>query len=352
MIGAPINDAACLDQLTAIAREGATRADVKALAARFRDTAELARWIRSLPQRDDTGEVTDGPRVVCDVGQRARLLAEDPNCFERTLTFLAVAEVIDPLALRQLATVDISEHARHTFPVENGEPVVLDPRIPRNALRALVWKTRNGEDANGIDPDASPIDAAQLLSWLIDLAADVAAEAEDDRAVRRVERARHAMRRLLDGGEIHPRDRAEVLYAFRLAGDVAPMYGRTGREGYRLARQLIARALTYRTRGAPVRNLSVERAVYWGGKTVATYYGVGGLYDSAYNEVRHRVSAPPAAPPAVPASTPPPSTPAVSARVTATVATSAPDPGRRTEQAARPAMVLGALVEIEPWKGT
>jgi hypothetical protein len=348
MIGAPINDAACLDQLTAVAREGTTRDDIKALAARFHDTAELARWIRSRPQRDDTGDVTDGPRVVCDVGQRARLLAKDPNCVERALDFLAVAEVIDPLPMRQLATVDLSEHARHTFPVENGEPVVLDPKVPRNALRSFLWKTRNGGDANSVDLDSSPIDAAELLAWLIDLAADVAAEAEDDRAVRRVERARRAVRRLLDGGEVHPRDRAEILYAFRLAGDVAPMYGRAGREGYQLGRQLIARALTYRTRGASLRNLSVERAVYWGGKTVATYYGVGGLYDAAYNEVRRRPSAPPAVPPPTPQSR----MPAVSAQVTARVATSEPDQGRRPEQAARPAMVLGALVEIEPWKGT
>ena len=347
MIGAPINDAACLDQLTAIAREGAARADIKALGARFQDTAELARWIRALPQRDDTGDATEGPRVVCDVGQRARLMADDPNCVERAILYLAAAEVIDPQPVRQLATVDISEYARHTFPVENGEPVVLDPKVPRNALRAFVWKTRNGTDTRGVDLDTSPIDAAELLAWLMDLAADAAAEAEDDRAAHRVERARRAVRRLLDGGAVHPRDRAEILYAFRLAGDVAPIYGRAGREGYQLARQLIARVLTYRTRGAPVRNLSVERAVYWGGKTVATYYGAGGLYDAAYNEVRRRPSALPASPP----SPPPPAAPVVRAQVTARVATSAPGQGRRPEQAAPPAMVLGALVEIEPWKG-
>jgi hypothetical protein len=68
----PLNDAECLGQLTAIASEGTTNPEIKTLAARFRSTKALAKWIRGLPQRDDTGEANDGPRVMCDVGQRAR----------------------------------------------------------------------------------------------------------------------------------------------------------------------------------------------------------------------------------------------------------------------------------------
>lgn len=41
----------------------------------------LAMWIRSLPQRDDTGLACDGPRVeACRPPQRLRIPADDPNC--------------------------------------------------------------------------------------------------------------------------------------------------------------------------------------------------------------------------------------------------------------------------------
>ena len=100
---------------------------------------ELAEWI-SLPQRNDEGDPDDGPRVPCDVSQRLRLPAEDPNCVERSALYMAAAEIIDPGPLRRLATID-TPIGRHTFPVENDVPVRLDPRVPRNALDARgVWR--------------------------------------------------------------------------------------------------------------------------------------------------------------------------------------------------------------------
>lgn len=80
MIAPPLNDEECLGQFTAITVDGLKRTDVQAVAARFRSTRALVGWIRSLPQRDDDGDPKDGPRVACDVGQRARLVADDPNC--------------------------------------------------------------------------------------------------------------------------------------------------------------------------------------------------------------------------------------------------------------------------------
>jgi len=291
VIAEPLNDAECLSKLTAIAKEGTSAPDVKALAARFANTRELVRWIRGLPQRDDTGNADDGPRVVCDVGQRARLVSEDPNCVERAILYLAVAEVLDPEPVRQLATVDVSATMRHTFPVENGDPVVLDPEIRRNALRAQLWTLRNG--AGGTDgEELQAVDAAALLGWLLDLAEDAADEDAGERGVRRVARARQVVAALLAGEHIHARDRGHVLYALRLAGEVAPWFGETGRDGYRLARALVARVVTRRTVSArALRNVTAERVVYWGGKAIASFYGVGGLYDSAYAEVKGRPSA-------------------------------------------------------------
>jgi hypothetical protein len=330
----PLNDVDCLRKLTAVASEGVGNLEVKELAGRFPSTAKLAKWIRGLPQRDDTGRTEDGPRVMCDVGQRARLIAGDPNCVERAILYLAAAELIDPAPIRQLATIDVTETVRHTFPVEDGEPVVLDPEVRRNALRAHVWTLRNG----GVERiDAAPVDADELIAWLLDLAEDAAEEAAGERGIRRIYQARRALAALLDGARVHPRDRADVLYALRLAGEVVPDFGAIGRDGYATARALVARVVTHQTVGAPaVRNLSAERAVYWGGKTVATFYGVGGLYDAAYAEVKRRPDAP--TPPAAPKPSAPP-------------ATSAPPPRRDERTQASPTMVLGTLEELNGKKG-
>ena len=46
--------------------------------------------------------------------------------------------MIDPHPVRQLATLD-TPVGLHTFPVENGAPVILDPRVPRNALEGGIY---------------------------------------------------------------------------------------------------------------------------------------------------------------------------------------------------------------------
>src|SRR5205823_15002192 len=93
-----------------------------------------AAWIRTLPQRDDDGDKKDGPKVeACEPPQRLRIPAEDPNCVERSALYIAVAELIDAAPTRQLATLD-TPIGLHTFPIENGAPIILDPRVPRNCL--------------------------------------------------------------------------------------------------------------------------------------------------------------------------------------------------------------------------
>ena len=132
MIAAPVNDRTCLGAITEQVRRAVTGTDVdrslEALARELGSTAALVRWIRDLPQRDDAGQPADGPKVdACTPVQRLRLPTWDPNCVERAALYLGVAELIDPRPRRQLATEVNPAGNLHTFPVEDGARVVLDP---------------------------------------------------------------------------------------------------------------------------------------------------------------------------------------------------------------------------------
>lgn len=84
MIALPLNDRECLGALTEeIARRVRDRdPELIAIAAPHPTTAELAAWIRSLPQRDDEGLPCDGPKLeACDPPQRIDLTSKTPNCF-------------------------------------------------------------------------------------------------------------------------------------------------------------------------------------------------------------------------------------------------------------------------------
>lgn len=166
VIGEPYNDRACLGAITAHARERVGSAEVQAIARRFATPADLAAWIRTLPQKNDDGDPGDGPKVACDVPQRLRIPTTNPNCVERAAFFAAAAENIDPSALYALATID-TEQGRHTFPTENGRPVVLDPSKPRNALAAGLELIGGGRVV------ALPL--AHALGWALDIAEEPAA---------------------------------------------------------------------------------------------------------------------------------------------------------------------------------
>lgn len=281
MIIAPLNDHDCLAKLSALAADGQARDDVRSIAGRFRTTGELAAWIRSLPQRDDDGDPDDGPRVGCDTAQRARLIADDPNCVERSILYIAAAEVIDPQPVRQLATIEVPSGGRHTFPVENGTPIKLDPAVPRNALRAGLWMIRNG---GAIDDDA-PTDPDDLLEWVADIAEEVADKRDGARGVRRVRRARRIFGALLDGFGVSRPARSDALYTLRAAAEAAPMFGQLGAKGIRVARRGIARLMASQIARETIGRIPPkhrERAAYLTGKAVATAAGVGGLYDFAY----------------------------------------------------------------------
>lgn len=145
MIASPMNDHGCLgpttEQIRAEIAEG--NPALLELAERFANTGDLAAWFRTLPQRDDDGILSDGPKVdACRPAQRLRFDAIDPNCFERTARFVGAAELIAPDHVYRLATIS-TPNGLHTFPTCDGEPVVLDPKGVRNTPRVVPSATDN-----------------------------------------------------------------------------------------------------------------------------------------------------------------------------------------------------------------
>ncbi len=233
MIGEPVNDAACLSKITERAEAMSDSADIRNVAQRFEDTGELAAWIRSLPQRNDKGDPYDGPRVSCDVPQRLRLPADDPNCVERAALYLCAAELIDPDPIRQLATMD-TPLGRHTFPVEDDVPVRLDPRLPRNALDAGLWRIFDPDDIR----NASPREA---LDWIVSITDEPAADRlGGDCRLRNAERAFDA---LLDGKLVPRNAYQDVAYVLGLAQQTAKAFGDKGIDLVRLGSVAVRHAL-------------------------------------------------------------------------------------------------------------
>jgi hypothetical protein len=141
----PVNDLACLSQLTTIARELSATTLIHSVAKHLGSRDGVIRWIQAKPQTDDDGKELI-QFITCDVPQRVRLLAEDPNCVERATDAMMLLEALEQLKLeaptpRALATVE--RPLRHTGLVEKrGDrwyAVDLFPR--RNAPRNFDWAT-------------------------------------------------------------------------------------------------------------------------------------------------------------------------------------------------------------------
>jgi len=178
MLGRPHNDRECLDAIMAEIETKLASGDLDALAAQYPDTDALIEDIRARPQRDDEGLPCDGPKVTaCRPAQRLRLPADDGNCVERAAEFVALAERIDPGPMRRLATVE-TPNGLHTFPTEDGVPVILDPMVSRNALRAGLSRIGRNAVAGG-----RPAREAPHLRY--------------DRVLRRMEEVRDELDRVL-----------------------------------------------------------------------------------------------------------------------------------------------------------
>jgi hypothetical protein len=189
VIGLPFNDHKCLGSITEVVAELVATEDpvIVELARKHRTTDSLINYIRSLPQRDDDGDPEDGPKVeTCDPPQRLRIPAENPNCLERACLFAAVAEFIDPRPTRQLATLDMPM-GLHTFPLENGVPVILDPSVTRNCIDCGLVLASGG---------AIEIEPHQAIDWTAMLAEQSSGNVRNGPS--RVRRARNAVMRLVD----------------------------------------------------------------------------------------------------------------------------------------------------------
>jgi hypothetical protein len=238
VIAEPLNDRGCLGRLEALAAQATARPDIQALAAAFPTTRALRGWIRGLAQRDDQGDLADGPRVACDVSQRARVPAADPNCVERALLYLACAELIDPAPTRRLATLALSV-GRHTLPVEDGQAVILDPRAPRVEIDSELWGVRNAVEKS-IPPGS---DEGQLLDWIADLAIAPATSTHGELGRRRVGNARAVMSRVARGEPLSALRRItvrrDVAYTLAQAAVSAALLGPAAPWGVEVARSAL-----------------------------------------------------------------------------------------------------------------
>ena len=248
MIGVPfdVNDLTCLGSITEIVADlvqpGNADPALLALARKHQTTESLAAWIRTLPQRNDEGIPGDDPKVAaCRPPQRLRIPADDPNCVERGALYLGVAELIDPLPFRQLATLDFP-WGRHTFPIENGSPIVLDPRVTEAELAHNLppeLRSPNARQAYPVQPhyahvmappSAAPrqpiaIDVNDAIDFTAQLAQQGAAATRNGPS--RAHLARNAIRSVLDRG-IAPTDPNTVDaigWFFSIAENVARSHG-------------------------------------------------------------------------------------------------------------------------------
>jgi len=267
VIGTPLNDLACLSKFTDVARGALEREELHDLASRFLEAGDydtdaaldLARsWLRDKPQENDTGHGPE-PRVNCGtVQQRVDYLGREPNCVERTIAYTAIAELIDPSTTRQMATIG-TPGGLHTFPVEEGRyPVVLDPKVTRNGLRAGIWSLRNGNGnaSAGFTPD-------EIVSWALYLAEGQAAPVRNGPT--RLASAERALERLWDNkplaeGECSVRNSiADIAWTFALAEQAARAAGGHGIDAMRIGSMAVQRLIESRTRNLSWR--SVKRTV-------------------------------------------------------------------------------------------
>ena len=169
MIGLPFgnNDTECL---TAASEQAAALVESRDpllldYAKQFHTKEEAWAHIRALPQRDDEGLRDDGPKLdACEPVQRLRIPADDPNCFERSVLGMIIGEFLDPYPVRQLATLEFP-WGRHTILLENGYPIVLDPKV---GLEELERSVAGGLASNAPDE----VSAAEPVLIISDPAAE------------------------------------------------------------------------------------------------------------------------------------------------------------------------------------
>ena len=251
MIETPVNDHGCLKQITEVVRSRVDDSDevLHGIAEKFDATDELAGWIQSLPQRDDEGIPGDGPKArACRPPQRLRVPAPDPNCVERAALYLGVAEIIDPGPTRQLITVN-TPAGRHTYPIEDTQSVVLDPKQTRNAL-----------DGGRFRLDRRPLEVTsrEAVDWVATIAQEPAAARGQ---LHRLRNAQAAMRAVMSGGSVSPQAVSDIAYTVDEADREALHFGPRGRELHRQTAGKLANAMITQRRRNAGANLKLDNFV-------------------------------------------------------------------------------------------
>lgn len=262
MIALPHNDRECLGALTEHIAQLVRNRDpaLVEFASQFKTVDELTAWFRDQPQRDDVGDPSDGPKIdACQPAQRFDLHNDQPNCFERAGKWAAAAELIDPTPVRRLATKD-TKRGLHTFPIEDGEPVILDPQQSRNALAASLFhdtRARNGACPLSVSP-------RQAMEWIIRIAIEPAARFADGE--RRARNGERAIQGAMAGRPICIGDARDVAFVLALADREARMWGPEGLRIVAAAVRVLdqldrdnARRWHERTCGATARNAAELR---------------------------------------------------------------------------------------------
>ena len=254
MIIAPLNDRACLGTVTEFVRrmQAERGPELATLAAQFPTTRELARWIRRKPQVDDNGNPDEEPKVyACRPPQRLRVFWEAPNCFERTVEYVLLAELIDAAPKRAMATVN-TRFGRHTLPIENNQAVVLDPVMTRNELEGALFQ---------LDRGPLVVTRNEALDWMATIAEEPATARGE---VHRVRNARAAMHAVMTGREITTQAIADIAYTVDEADREALQFGARGRELHRRTAEELTNALiTQRRRNAGL-DLQLENLIQLG----------------------------------------------------------------------------------------
>jgi hypothetical protein len=235
MIGLPYNDYDCLGAASQIIAALVDERDpaIVELAERYPTETALRDYIQSLPQRDDDGNPNDGPRVhACRPPQRMRVGHGDLNCFERAATYSAIAELCRPQHTYQLATVD-TELGPHTFPLRDGKPIVLDPRVTVDCLECGIALGTPGPVA---------IEPRKAITWAVDMASQAAGKVRNGPSQLYV--GKNAIRRLIDDGAVPaPREIDAMGFLFALAERAASRYGTRALSMVRTAARALADVL-------------------------------------------------------------------------------------------------------------
>lgn len=165
MIVKPRNDHQCLDQVTDFARSHVMSPEALDEVRRLRTQANVIKSIRDKPQTDDDGTATTDV-IKCDVNQRLRFLAPDPNCVERAADAMALFETMESLGWTpsvKWSLGTINGPVRHTGLCglwgEHWYAVDLFPNHQRNASWA-------DEGADGVRGFHNVVGKPVLEWWL------------------------------------------------------------------------------------------------------------------------------------------------------------------------------------------